>query len=127
VYIIIKTKQQRKFKWLANKTNVTGFNQFSVSLSFVLYLSLGDFKDEQKQGAIRWISTQQSKNKYTVSDTQIISDFFIKDKKVYALAIYVNTGSVEDLRRLPKRRVTTPLQDIKMPMTIFRIVQWIRN
>ena len=49
MYIIIKTKQQSKFKWLANKTNVTGFNQFSVSLSFVLYPSLGDFKDEQKQ------------------------------------------------------------------------------
>ena len=26
-------------------------------------------------------------------------------------AKYVHTGSVEDLRRLPKRRVTTPLQD----------------
>ena len=72
--------------------------------------------------AIRWRSTQQSKNKYTVSDTQIVSVFFIKGKRVDTLAIYVNSGSVEDLRGPPQRRVTTPLQDIKMPMTIFRIV-----
>ena len=27
---------------------------------------------------------------------------------------YLHTGSIEDLRRLPKRRVTTPLQDIQI-------------
>ena len=59
------------------------------------------FLFSHKNCAIRWISTQQSNNKYIVSDTQIVSVFFIKGKKVYTLAIYVNNGSVEDLRGPP--------------------------